>query len=114
AGWCLLELINEILDLSLIESGKLTLSREPVSLAEIMLECRAMIEPQAAKRGIVMTFPHLEIPYFVSADRTRLKQVLTNLLFNAIKYNKPNGSVAVACTVHSEDTLRIGIRDTGE
>ena len=62
AGWYLLELINEILDLALIESGKLTLSLEPISLAEVMLECQAMIEPQAQKRGIGMTFPRFEIP----------------------------------------------------
>src|SRR5665647_3287996 len=72
AGWYLLELINEILDLALIESGKLTLSNEPVSLAELMVECRAMIEPQARQRGIGMTFPHFDIPRFVFADRTCL------------------------------------------
>jgi signal transduction histidine kinase len=74
-----------ILDLALIESGKVTLSWEPVSPVEVMLECRAMIEPQAHKRGIGMTFPRFELPYFVKADRTRVKQVLINLLFNAIK-----------------------------
>ena len=88
AGWYLLELINEILDLAQIESGKLALSREPTSLAEVMLECQAMIEPQAQKRGIRMTFPQSGMPYFVDADRTRLKQVLINLLSNAIKYNQ--------------------------
>ena len=62
AGWYLLELINEILDLAVIESGKLSLSREPVSLAEVMLECQAMIEPQAQKRGISMTFPPVRHP----------------------------------------------------
>ena len=62
AGWYLLELINEILDLALIESGKVTLSAEPVSLVEVMLECRAMIEPQAQKRGIGMTFPRFDAP----------------------------------------------------
>ncbi|MGQ0523258.1 MAG: PAS domain-containing hybrid sensor histidine kinase/response regulator [Betaproteobacteria bacterium] len=113
AGWYLLELINEILDLALIESGKLTLSREPVSLNEIMLECRAMIEPQAQKRGIGMTFPRFEIPRFVKADRTRLKQVLINLLFNAIKYNTPGGNVAVECALRTADSMRIGVRDTG-
>jgi CheY-like chemotaxis protein len=108
-----LELINEILDLALIESGKLTLSREPVSLVEVMLECRAMIEPQAQKRGIGMTFPRFEIPYFVKADRTRVKQVLINLLFNAIKYNKPGGAVAVEYSLGALDSIRISVRDTG-
>ena len=114
AGWYLLELINEILDLALIESGKLTLSLEPVSLVEVMLECRAMIEPQAKLRGIVMSFPQFEIPCFVTADRTRLKQVLINLLFNAIKYNRPGGAVTVECTESTSKAMRISIRDTGE
>ena len=92
AGWYLLELINEILDLALIESGKLSLSLEPVSLAEVMLECQAMIEPQAQKRGISMTFPQFDMPCFVNADRTRVKQVLINLLSNAIKYNQQRGN----------------------
>jgi PAS domain S-box-containing protein len=113
AGWYLLELINEILDLALIESGKVTLSREPVSLGELMLECRAMIEPQAHKRAIRMSFPRLEIPRFVSADRTRVKQVLINLLFNAIKYNKPEGAVDVECTLRPPGSIRISVRDTG-
>ncbi len=113
AGWYLLELINEILDLALIESGRLTLSAEPVSLVEVMLECRAMIEPQAQNRGIGMTFPQFEIPYFVSADRTRMKQVLINLLFNAIKYNKPGGAVTVECALRQSDSIRISVRDTG-
>ncbi len=113
AGWYLLELINEILDLALIESGKVTLSREPVSLVEVMLECRAMIEPQAHKRGISMTFPRFATPYFVKADRTRVKQVLINLLFNAIKYNKPGGAVAVEYALRPADSIRISVRDTG-
>jgi signal transduction histidine kinase/ActR/RegA family two-component response regulator len=113
AGWYLLELINEILDLALIESGKLTFSMEPVSLAEVMVECRAMIEPQARQRGIGMTFPRFEVPSFVSADRTRIKQVLINLLFNAIKYNRPQGSVAVECAPDAHGVVRISVRDTG-
>ena len=113
AGWYLLELINEILDLSLIESGKLTLSSEPIALVEVMLECRAMIEPQAQKRGIAMTFPRFEIPCYVEADRTRIKQVLINLLFNAIKYNEPGGSVVVECSLSRPDAIRISVRNTG-
>ncbi|MBI3775101.1 MAG: response regulator [Gammaproteobacteria bacterium] len=113
AGWYLLDLINEILDLARIESGKVMLSPESVSLAEVMLECRAMIEPQAHKRGIDMTFPRFAIPYFVKADRTRVKQVLINLLFNAIKYNRPGGTVTVEFALRSPNAIRISVRDTG-
>ena len=113
AGWYLLELINEILDLALIESGKLILSTEPFSLAEVMQECQAMIETQAKKRGISIGFPHFDTLCFVKADRTRVKQVLINLLFNAIKYNKPGGAVAVEYTLVASDSIRISVRDTG-
>jgi CheY-like chemotaxis protein len=113
AGWYLLELINEILDLALIESGKVTLSAEPVSLSEVMLECRAMVEAQAQKRGIDMKFPRFETLHFVQADRTRVKQVLINLLFNAIKYNRPGGRVTVEYMLSAPDSIRISVRDTG-
>jgi PAS domain S-box-containing protein len=113
AGWYLLQLINEILDLAQIESGKLSLSPEPVSLAEVVFECRAMIEPQAQKRGINLTFPQFEVPVFVGADRTRLKQILINLLSNAIKYNQPGGTVVVECTSSTPERTRINVKDTG-
>ena len=114
AGWYLLDLINEILDLALIESGKLSLSLEPSSLAEVMRECQAMIEPQAQKRGIGVTFPEFEFPYFVKADRTRVKQVLINLLSNAIKYNKAGGTVVVDYIASAPERIRIYVKDTGE
>jgi PAS domain S-box-containing protein len=113
AGWYLLELINEILDLALIESGKLILSHEPVSLEEVMRECHLMIEPQASSRGIGMSFPHFEAPCFVEADRTRIKQVLINLLFNAVKYNRPNGTVEVTYALRANNSIRICVRDSG-
>jgi PAS domain S-box-containing protein len=113
AGWYLLELINEILDLAQIESGKLALSREPTSLAEVLLECQAMIEPQGQKRGIKMIFPQSGSLCFVDADRTRLKQVLINLLSNSIKYNQPNGTVVVECARTTAERVRISVRDTG-
>src|SRR5437879_1615314 len=113
AGWYLLELINEILDLALIESGKLSISREPVSLDAIMLECRSMIEPQAQKRGIRMTFPRFDNPCFVNADPTRVKQILINLFSNAIKYNQTEGAVVVECTASTTDRIRVSVRDTG-
>jgi PAS domain S-box-containing protein len=113
AGWHLLTLINEILDLAKVESRQVPLSREPVSLAEIMLECQGMIEPQAQQRGIKLAFPQFDIPYFVLADRTRLKQVLINLLSNAIKYNLKQGTVGVKCTESTPERIRVSIRDTG-
>jgi PAS domain S-box-containing protein len=113
-GWYLLELINEILDLALVESGKLSLSLEPISLAEVLRECQDMIEPQAQKRGISVTFPQFDIPYFIQADRTRVKQVFINLLSNAIKYNKVGGSVVVDHVTSAPGRLRICVRDSGE
>jgi PAS domain S-box-containing protein len=113
AGWFLLELINDILDLAVVESGRLSLSLEAVSLPEVLIECQAMIEPQAQKRGISMSFPKFEAPCFIKADRTRLKQVLINLLSNAIKYNRSGGSVVVDCDLPHPDRLRISVRDTG-
>lgn len=113
AGWYLLELINDILDLAVIESGRLSLSLESVSLPEVMLECQAMIEPLAQKRGISMTFPQFAEPCFIKADRTRLKQVLINLLSNAIKYNQTGGRVSVECSLGTPERVRISVRDTG-
>ena len=113
AGWHLLTLINEILDLARIESGKLSLSPEPTALAEILRECQAMIEPQAQKNGINMTFPDPGVPYSVVADRTRLKQVLINLLSNAIKYNQQGGAVVVDCAATSPERIRVSVKDTG-
>jgi PAS domain S-box-containing protein len=114
AGWYLLELINEILDLSLIESGKLSLSLEPMSLIEVLSDCEAMIDPQAQKSGISVSFPEFDSPCFVNADRTRVKQVLINLLSNAIKYNRLAGAVEVTSAASSAQRMRISVRDTGE
>ena len=113
AGWHLLALINEILDLSLIESGKLSLSPESVSLAEVMLECQSLTENQAQQRGIRVVFPRFDAPVFVKADRTRIKQVLINLLSNAIKYNVVDGKVSVDCATDPRGRVRISVSDTG-
>ncbi len=113
AGWHLLNLINEILDLSVVESGKVSLSLEPVSLSDVLSECQTMMEAQAQQRGIRMTFPKFEQPKFVWADQTRLKQIVINLLSNAIKYNQDNGQVTVDYTAMSSDRIRISFKDTG-
>jgi len=113
AGWYLMELVNEVMDLAMIESGRLSWSLEPMSLADVMHECQAAIEPQAQKSGIRMTLPEIDGQCFIKADRTRVKQVLTNLLSNAIKYNRPGGSVVVECTVSAPQRVRISVTDTG-
>jgi PAS domain S-box-containing protein len=113
AGWYLLALINEVLDLSLIESGKMTLSPEPVSVGDVLSHCKSMMEPLAQKRGIALCFPEFDAPRFVLADCTRLQQVFVNLLSNAIKYNRLNGSVTVECVPRPRGQIRISVRDTG-
>ena len=114
AGWYLLELINGILDLAVIESGKLSLSMEPVSLDDVMHECRAMIESLAQKHRTTLLIPPFDKDWFIHADRTRVKQVLVNLLSNAIKYNRANGTVEVTCTATTPERIRISILDCGE
>ena len=113
AGWYLLELINEILDLAVIESGKLALSPEPLALSKIMLECQTMFEPLALVRDIHINFLPVDSSLFVRADRIRLKQVLTNLISNAIKYNREHGTVEVMCAITTDDHIRINIKDSG-
>lgn len=112
AGRHLLTLINEVLDLAKVESGTLLLSLEPVSLAEIMQEAQDMVTPLANARNIRMMFPQ-NAPFYVIADRTRLKQVLINLLSNAIKYNREGGSIIVGCTSITHERIHIVVQDTG-
>ena len=114
AGWYLLDLINEILDLAVIESGKVVLHIESLSLAEVLNDAQAMLEHQAQQRGINMLFPQTADVYCVKADRVRMKQVIVNLLSNALKYNKPNGSVNVSYVKKNNQRIRICVQDTGE
>ena len=112
-GWYLLDLVNEILDLAAIESGKLSLSYEPVLLIDVMNECRDIVEPMAQKRNVRLNFAPFDRTWYVAADRTRLKQIVINLLSNAIKYNRTGGSVDVRCTSGSLDRVRIDVQDSG-
>ena len=112
-GWYLLRLINEILDLAMIESGKVTISAEPMSLAEVLLDCNVLIGPQAQGRGIGLVFPSFNEELYIHADLTRVKQVMINLLSNAIKYNRPGGVVTVRYERSSTATIRILVADSG-
>lgn len=113
AGWHLLKLINEILDLAKIESRQIPLLIEAVSMSKVILECKGMIEPQLQERARTLLLPILDSPHFVMADHTRLKQVLLNLLTNAIKYNGKQGLITITLEQEHPDRLRVGVRDTG-
>lgn len=121
AGWYLLGLINEILDLTSIESGQLVLSMQPVSLGEQIEDCRAMVEPQARAAGIALHFScaHQAClgcdhqPCLVQADAIRMKQVLLNLLTNAIQYNRSSGRVDVRWAPAPGQRMRLSVEDTG-
>ena len=90
----LLGLINEVLDLSKIESGQFDLSLEPVVLQEVVQDCEWLMVPMAAERGISLELEVAE-DWCVQADRMRLKQILLNLLSNAVKYNRSGGQVRI-------------------
>jgi PAS domain S-box-containing protein len=114
-GQHLLELINEILDISRIEANRLQISPEPVSIRESIQEALDLTTPLAVKRHIqvVAKLGGAAVNSFVMADRQRLKQVLLNLLGNAVKYNYDGGSVIITCEETPANTWRISIADTG-
>jgi signal transduction histidine kinase/ActR/RegA family two-component response regulator len=113
AGRHLLELINEVLDLSRIESGRMTISPEAVAIAELAGEAVDLIRPLAQSRNVRITTDLETCDAHVTADRQRLKQVLLNLLSNAVKYNRDGGSVSVSCEHGTRGRLRLRVDDTG-
>jgi PAS domain S-box-containing protein len=114
AGRHLLNLINEVLDISRIEAGTLQLSVEPVSVGEAISEALDLMRPLAAERSIALEANcPAETAAYVLADRQRLKQVLVNLLSNAVKYTGMEGSVTVSVLESGIGATRISVRDTG-
>ena len=112
-GRHLLGLINEVLDLSRVETGHAELSIEPVPLADVLVESLAMVRPMAADREVALiTVGGDDESLHVVADRQRLKQVLINLLSNAVKYNRSGGRVVARASV-VDGRLRLAVEDTG-
>ena len=114
AGDHLLHLIEELLDLSRIEAGRLALSIETLPLAPVVREAVAFVQPALATRGVTLELaePCRELT-LVRADRVRLRQILVNLLTNAIKYNRSGGRIDLGFAPLGTDRLRLSVRDTG-
>lgn len=110
-GRHLLDLINEVLDISRIESGTLTISPEAVHVADAVTEATALIAPLAEDRGIRLLVEDGD--RHVLADRQRLKQVLLNLLSNAVKFNRPDGTITISIADATDDGVRVAVRDEG-
>jgi PAS domain S-box-containing protein len=111
SGQHLLTLINEVLDISRVESGNIGLSLQSVRLRDLVDECLDIIGPQAKERGVGINCTD-SYDYSVTADQLRLKQVILNLLSNAIKFNRPHGSVTLNFGVKSNN-VRFSVADTG-
>lgn len=116
AGKHLLDLINEILDLAKIESGRVSLSIEKVDLNHVLTECLSLVDALTTTNQIEIINYVQNQPLFIFADYIRIKQVLLNLLSNAIKYNRPHGKVFVTVQVFintQQKQIRLAIQDTG-
>jgi PAS domain S-box-containing protein len=114
AGRHLLDLMNEVLDISRIESGNLSLSPEPVAVAEIVDQVVKLIRPLGTPKQIeVLVAPSAARGRYVRADRQRLNQILLNLMSNAIKYNRQGGRITVSCDDGEKGHIRINVTDTG-
>ncbi len=113
SGRHLLELINEVLDLSRIESGNMQVSLEPIRVQDVIQDAIDIIRPLVAERGLALSLPESgQCDVHVWGDYTRLKQVLINLLSNAVKYNRDGGSVTLCCEP-GDGVYRIRVIDTG-
>lgn len=112
AGRHLLALINEILDIARVESGRLTLSLEPVAVLDVVDEVLSLTQPLAAEREIRFEKAITGDPY-VLVDRQRFKQILLNLVSNAIKYNREGGCVTLSMQHTTDQMLRLIVSDTG-
>jgi signal transduction histidine kinase/CheY-like chemotaxis protein len=113
AGDHLLALVDDVLDLARIESGKLSILVEPVRLRDVLEECYSLIKPIARDAEVNLSFD-THVDYIVDANHTSLKQALLNLLSNAVKYNQQQGTVTVSYEVKNNKQLRINIKDTGK
>jgi signal transduction histidine kinase len=113
AGEHLLKLINEVLDLSKVESGEIALKLEPILIQPCIDRCISMVTPLADQNDISLSSENAKQSWVINADEQRVQQVFLNLLSNAIKYNRKAGSVKITCRLMANNFLRILVTDTG-
>ena len=113
AGEHLLKLINEVLDLSKVESGEIALQLEPILIQPCIDRCISMVSPLADQHDITLSSENAKKDWVINADEQRVQQVFLNLLSNAIKYNRKAGSVKITCRLMADNFLRILFTDTG-
>ena len=114
AGQHLLDLINEMLDLSRIEAGTLALTMKPVNVQEFMCEMTGLVEPMAKEFNVSVCLEiEPDLNAWIQADHQRLRQVIWNLASNGIKYNKPNGALTFSVNRHNQHRIQILVSDTG-
>jgi signal transduction histidine kinase len=107
------QMINDFLDLARLESGRTHMAQEPINMSEVISETLAMLQPQAAERQVSISLQTPETLPPLIGDRDRLKQVMVNLVSNAVKYNREEGRVDIEAKV-GEDELSVAVRDTGK
>ncbi len=113
AGWHLMDMVNDVLDLSRMEAGNLRLTLEPVSLPELAQDAMAMLEPAAQQAQVQLQLSLSPQAEWAQADPVRLRQVLVNLLGNAVKYNRPGGTVVLRTRPAGVGAISIEVEDTG-
>lgn len=113
SGRHLLDLINDILDYSKIEAGEFEIRKEPTAITEIFDSCKILLQSRADELDIALIVKLPLQDYYLNIDPLRVKQVIINLLTNALKFNKPNGKVSLTCTISENKSIIIKVTDTG-
>ncbi|MDV7340545.1 PAS-domain containing protein [Terasakiella sp. A23] len=114
AGEHLLKLINEAIDISAIENGQVSLSKQALNMCDIIDVCVQQVQVMADKKNVnIIKSPHAGHAPIIIADQARFQQIVVHLLSNAIKYNKPEGTVTLSCEEPTESTIRLIVSDTG-
>jgi PAS domain S-box-containing protein len=115
SGQRMLDIINDLIDISRVEAGQVEIKKEPTNIPELLNELILFFTPEAEKRGVNLSF-NMQLPskaYIVETDKTKIAQVITNLLKNALKFTSSNGYIELGCKIQDNYTLYFYVKDTG-